>query len=108
MAGFSRSENLCVHDRSVLLMRPPSLLLSRRQGARYAANLPPLLSPLFQAGNTALHLACQNSRSQSTRVLLLGGSRADLKNNVGESTSFSVVLPWKGTPKAESVLIPRN
>ncbi|XP_030616167.1 ankyrin repeat domain-containing protein 6 [Delphinapterus leucas] len=36
-----------------------------------------------KAGNTALHLACQNSHAQSTRVLLLGGSRADLKNNVG-------------------------
>ncbi|XP_065399808.1 ankyrin repeat domain-containing protein 6 isoform X15 [Macaca fascicularis] len=34
-----------------------------------------------KAGNTALHLACQNSHSQSTRVLLLAGSRADLKNN---------------------------
>ncbi|XP_058431689.1 ankyrin repeat domain-containing protein 6 isoform X4 [Marmota monax] len=37
------------------------------------------------AGNTALHLACQNSHSQSTRVLLLGGSRADLKNNAGDT-----------------------
>ncbi|XP_006778325.1 PREDICTED: ankyrin repeat domain-containing protein 6 isoform X6 [Myotis davidii] len=38
-----------------------------------------------EAGNTALHLACQNSHSQSTRVLLLGGSRADLKNNAGDT-----------------------
>uniref|UniRef100_A0A8C6RFK5 Ankyrin repeat domain 6 n=1 Tax=Nannospalax galili TaxID=1026970 RepID=A0A8C6RFK5_NANGA len=37
------------------------------------------------AGNTALHLACQNSHSQSTRILLLGGSRADLKNNAGDT-----------------------
>ncbi|NXY19689.1 ANKR6 protein, partial [Atrichornis clamosus] len=38
-----------------------------------------------KAGNTPLHLACQNSHSQSTRVLLLGGSRADLKNNAGDT-----------------------
>jgi len=46
-----------------------------------------------KAGNTPLHLACQNSHSQSTRVLLLGGSRADLKNNVSPvSESFPPIL----------------
>uniref|UniRef100_A0A8C6REL2 Ankyrin repeat domain 6 n=1 Tax=Nannospalax galili TaxID=1026970 RepID=A0A8C6REL2_NANGA len=45
----------------------------------------PFSLPLFKAGNTALHLACQNSHSQSTRILLLGGSRADLKNNAGDT-----------------------
>lgn len=37
----------------------------------------------FQAGNTALHLACQNGHAQSSKVLLLGGSRPDSKNHVG-------------------------
>lgn len=36
----------------------------------------------FQAGNTALHLACQNGHAQSSKVLLLGGSRPDSKNHV--------------------------
>ncbi|GAA6093669.1 ankyrin repeat domain-containing protein 6b, partial [Tachysurus ichikawai] len=37
------------------------------------------------AGNTALHLACQNGHAQSTKVLLLGGARPDSKNNVGDT-----------------------
>lgn len=54
----------------------------------------PFSLSLSKAGNTALHLACQNSHSQSTRVLLLGGSRADLKNNVGDSASLSQALSY--------------
>lgn len=41
-----------------------------------------LPSSCFQAGNTALHLACQNGHAQSSKVLLLGGSRPDSKNHV--------------------------
>lgn len=37
---------------------------------------------ILKAGNTPLHLACQNNHSESVRVLLLGGSRTDTKNNV--------------------------
>ena len=75
VADFSLSKYLCTAGlrRSMLLTVLPSLCLSK-------------------AGNTALHLACQNSHSQSTRILLLGGSRADLKNNVGESTRLSRAL----------------
>lgn len=54
-----------------------------KRGANVSSHLSASFPP-SQAGNTALHLACQNSHAQSTRVLLLGGSRADLKNNVGE------------------------
>lgn len=74
----------------------------RPEGHR-VANVSSLLLPLSKAGNTALHLACQNSHSQSTRVLLLGGSRADLKNNVGEQNRLrpcSLVSSWKITVKA--------
>ncbi|XP_052341182.1 ankyrin repeat domain-containing protein 6 [Oncorhynchus keta] len=39
----------------------------------------------MMAGNTALHLACQNANTQSAHVLLLGGSRPDIKNNVGDT-----------------------
>jgi len=35
----------------------------------------------FKAGNTPLHLACQNGHFQSARVLLLGGALPDSKNN---------------------------
>uniref|UniRef100_A0A8C5RCC4 Ankyrin repeat domain 6 n=1 Tax=Laticauda laticaudata TaxID=8630 RepID=A0A8C5RCC4_LATLA len=38
-----------------------------------------------KAGNTPLHLACQNNHSESVRVLLLGGSRTDIKNNAGDT-----------------------
>ncbi|KAF7646279.1 hypothetical protein LDENG_00190280 [Lucifuga dentata] len=40
---------------------------------------------MFQAGNTALHLACQNAHAQTARLLLLGGSRPDAKNNRGDT-----------------------
>ena len=43
-----------------------------------------------QAGNTALHLACQNGHAQSSKVLLLGGSRPDSRNNVSLSQSVPV------------------
>lgn len=55
-----------------------------KRGANVSSHLSASLPP-SQAGNTALHLACQNSHAQSTRVLLLGGSRADLKNNAGDT-----------------------
>lgn len=41
---------------------------------------PPLPPP--QVRNTPLHLACQNGHAQSAKVLLLGGSRPDAKNQV--------------------------
>ncbi|UXI22029.1 NADP-dependent malic enzyme [Sarcoptes scabiei] len=34
-----------------------------------------------QQGHTALHLAAQKGHNQSTRVLLLAGSRSNVKNN---------------------------
>ena len=74
-----------------------------RSAERSVTNVSSLLSPLSKAGNTALHLACQNSHSQSARVLLLGGSRADLKNNVGEQSRLllgSLVSSWEITLKA--------
>ncbi|KAG8013681.1 Ankyrin repeat domain-containing protein 6 [Nibea albiflora] len=38
-----------------------------------------------RAGNTALHLACQNAHAQTARLLLLGGSTPDTKNNMGDT-----------------------
>lgn len=49
-------------------------------GVRRVNAPPPAVSA--QAGNIALHLACQNGHMQTTRVLLLGGARPDSKNNV--------------------------
>lgn len=83
--------------------QPPAKPAPCRPAEKHVANVSSLLLPLSKAGNTALHLACQNSHSQSTRVLLLGGSRADLKNNVGEQIrllSRSPMSPWKVTLKA--------
>ncbi|TRY59174.1 hypothetical protein DNTS_032420, partial [Danionella cerebrum] len=38
-----------------------------------------------KAGHTALHLACQNAHAECARILLLGGSRPDCKNSVGDT-----------------------
>ncbi|XP_014399960.1 PREDICTED: ankyrin repeat domain-containing protein 6 isoform X8 [Myotis brandtii] len=67
---------------TIVLTKPSGCQLLRFPGGNSEEESLP--GPL-EAGNTALHLACQNSHSQSTRVLLLGGSRADLKNNAGDT-----------------------
>lgn len=50
---------------------------------------------LIQAGNTGLHLACQNAHSQTTRLLLLGGSTPDTKNNVSSGHHTMTTLRYK-------------
>lgn len=58
--------------------------------APFVCGFIPLFYLHFKAGNTALHLACQNGHTQSSKVLLLGGSRPDSKNHVS--------LWWKRKP----------
>lgn len=63
------------------------VLLSRVRGSGLAVVKPTcrritVSVVLLQAGNTALHLASQNAHAQTARLLLLGGSTPDTKNNV--------------------------
>ncbi|XP_041668174.1 ankyrin repeat domain-containing protein 6 [Cheilinus undulatus] len=39
----------------------------------------------LHAGNTALHLACQNAHAQTARLLLLEGAKPDTKNKAGDT-----------------------
>lgn len=60
---------------------------------------------LIQAGNTALHLACQNAHAQTARLLLLGGSTPDTKNNVSPPSPHKVLSsPQRWTNDLRNVL----
>lgn len=60
---------------------------------------------LHQAGNTALHLACQNAHAQTARLLLLGGSKPHTKNHVSPRASHDAML-WESSRLSSESLKP--
>lgn len=66
------------------------LLLSVSDGSVSSHTHLKRLSCCWQVGHTPLHLACQNGHIQSSKVLLLGGSRPDSRDQVGPRLFDSV------------------